>query len=308
MGSARSCSLTASRMRVTSFSFVSNSLRAVNHSSRVATCGLTVASFVAPAWIAERVRQVGYGGQRGFIAAAMIFCRRGGLPCMTVTITLTRDEFSQAAEPLRRELFAHCYRMLGSVHEAEDMVQETYLRAWRGYDGFEGRSSLRTWLYRIATTTCLRALERAAKRPTPSGLGQAPAQSFDDPVGDALDLPWLQPAPDRLLGDPAEIAVGRDNVRLAFVAALQHLPPKQRAVLILRDVLAWSADEAAELLETSRAAVNSALQRARAQLAAVPVDEIAPISDAQRRELVESFVDAYLNADMAALTKLLAAD
>ena len=159
-------------------------------------------------------------------------------------------DFQELANTYRRELLAHCYRMTGSVHEAEDLVQETYLRAWRAFHGFEGRSSVRTWLYRIATNVCLTNLEGRNRRPLPTGLGTA-----DSLAGDALEqdteVPWLEPVP-----DAAVVVAERDSIRLAFIAALQHLPARQRAVLILRDVLRWSAKEVAEALETTPAAVN----------------------------------------------------
>jgi RNA polymerase sigma-70 factor (ECF subfamily) len=178
-------------------------------------------------------------------------------------------EFAALTEPFRPELLAHCYRMLGSLHDAEDLVQETYLRAWRGFDGFEGRSSVRRWLYRIATTACLTALESRARRPLPSGLA---APSDDHRVAVAAREPsvaWLQPAPDALLGvaDPAVVAGRRAGVRLAFIAALQLLSARQRAVLTLRDVLAFRTAEVAAVLDTTTAAVDSALRRARARLA-----------------------------------------
>jgi RNA polymerase sigma-70 factor (ECF subfamily) len=184
------------------------------------------------------------------------------------------DEFARLTNPFRGELLAHCYRMLGSVHDAEDLLQETLMRAWRSYGQFEGRSSLRTWLYRIATNTCLRALETRARRPLPSGLG-APGEAPVGPLPAARpEVPWLQPIPDALLSagteDPAEIAVSRASVRLALIAAMQDLPPRQRAVLILRDVLGWRSAEVAGLLGTSTVAVNGALQRARAHLAGGP--------------------------------------
>src|SRR4051794_26024414 len=169
------------------------------------------------------------------------------------------DDFQRLADPFRRELLAHCYRMLGSVHDAEDLVQETYLRAWKAYDRFEGRSSLRTWLYSIATRTCLTALEGRGKRPLPTGLG-APKTGPDDPLVDRPEVPWLEPIPDAMLtgtpDDPASVVASRQSVRLALVAALQYLPPRQRAVLLLREVLAWKAAEVADLLDTTTAAVN----------------------------------------------------
>jgi RNA polymerase sigma-70 factor, ECF subfamily len=189
-----------------------------------------------------------------------------------------QDEFLVQAEPHRRELLAHCYRMTGSLHDAEDLVQETYLRAWKSYSGFKGQSSLRTWLYRIATNTCLTALEGRQRRPLPSGLGTPSS----DPAGELIErheVRWLEPLAD-LYDDPTDPSVivgSREAVRLAFVAALQHLSPRQRAVLVLRDVLQWKAAEVANAIGTSTAAVNSLLQRARAQLDAVgPSADDAP--------------------------------
>ena len=185
------------------------------------------------------------------------------------------EEFVQRTEPFRRELLAHCYRMLGSADEAEDLVQETYLRAWRSYGTFEGRSSLRTWLYRIATNACLTALEQRGRRALPSGLG-GPAEDPDAPPGPAEpEVAWLGPIPDALVTpeaqDPAAIVAARDSVRLALIASLQYLPARQRAVLLLREVLGFPAAEVAAMLGTSAAAVKSTLQRARARL-----DEVAP--------------------------------
>jgi RNA polymerase sigma-70 factor (ECF subfamily) len=216
-------------------------------------------------------------------------------------------------EEYRAELTAYAYRMLGSASEAEDAVQETLLRAWRGFDGFEGRSALRSWLYRIATNVCLDMLDGRRRRALPVDLG--PAQSADAPLPDPLpENTWIQPMPDeRVLpeaGDPADVAVARDTIRLAFVAALQHLPPRQRAVLILREVLRWRATEVADLLETSVPAVNSTLQRARSSLASSHVtsgDPIAPMDDAQRA-LLERYVDAFERYDMDSLTRLLRED
>lgn len=221
-------------------------------------------------------------------------------------------EFTALAEPFRQELLAHCYRILGSIHDAEDLVQETYLRAWRGFDGFEGRSSVRRWLYKIATMACLTALERRSRRPLPSGLG---APSDDHSVAVAPrdpSVPWLQPAPDSLFstGDPAAIVAARMGVRLAFVAALQYLSARQRAVLTLRDVLGFRTAEVAEVLDTTSAAVDSALRRARARLAeAGPVaDDLAEPDEGTRRGLLDDYVDAFTRADPDALVHLLRAD
>jgi RNA polymerase sigma-70 factor (ECF subfamily) len=242
---------------------------------------------------------------------------------MNQTAAMSRDtgseEFTRRADPFRHELLAHCYRMLGSVHDAEDLVQETMLRAWRSYGGFDsGRASMRTWLYRIATNACLTALESRSRRPLPSDL-TGPSEAADKlPAGRRPEITWLQPFPDAMLGpglggpggeaDPAAIVAARDSIRLAFVAALQHLPAKQRAVLILRDVLAWRAAEVADLLEITTAAVNSALQRARAQMhqAAPAPDRASEPADPGQREIVDRYVSAFLSADMATLTRLLA--
>ncbi|HEU5469859.1 MAG TPA: sigma-70 family RNA polymerase sigma factor [Actinophytocola sp.] len=219
-------------------------------------------------------------------------------------------EFADQVEPFRPELLAHCYRILGSVHDAEDLVQETYLRAWRAFDRFEGRSSVRRWLYKIATMACLTALERRSRRPLPSGLG-APADDHRVAVADGdPSVPWLQPAPDALLGDPADVVAGRIGVRLAFIAALQHLPARQRAVLTLRDVLAFSTAEVAEMLGTTTAAVDSTLRRARSRMAdAGPVADVLAEPDQQvQRTLLDGYVDAFVRADLNALTTLLRAD
>jgi RNA polymerase sigma-70 factor, ECF subfamily len=227
-------------------------------------------------------------------------------------MTATED-FTSLVGQFRGELLAHCYRMLGSADEAEDLVQETYLRAWRSYDGFEGRSSVRTWLYRIATNACLTALERRGRRPLPSGLG-GPGDDPDAPVSVSPEVPWLQPIPDALLtaehDDPAAVAASRAGIRLAMVAALQYLSARQRAVLILRDVLDWPAAEVAGLLGTTTTAVNSGLRRARAQLArSLPAEEhLAEPADADRRVLLDRFAAAFENADLRALADLLRED
>ncbi|MEV0621250.1 sigma-70 family RNA polymerase sigma factor [Nonomuraea sp. NPDC050404] len=225
----------------------------------------------------------------------------------------TNEDFLRLADPMRRELLAHCYRMMGSVHDAEDQVQETYLRAWRAYDNFEGRSSLRTWLYRIATTTCLTALESRGKRPLPTGLG-APSLEAQAPLVTDTEVPWLEPMPDAMTGvgadDPAAIVTSRESVRLALIAALQHLPPRQRAVLILRDVLRWKAAEVAEAVGTSVAAVNSALQRARAQLEEVSPsldDPVEPLTQEQRDQL-DRYVAAFESYDIDDLVGMFTQD
>ena len=203
-------------------------------------------------------------------------------------------------ESYRGELLAYCYRMLGSVPEAEDLVQETYLRAWRSRDTFQGRASVRTYLYRIATNVCLTALQQRARRAMPSDLS-------------APDQQWLQPIPDTLLGtaaDPADLAGARAGIRLAFIAALQHLPPIRRAALILRDVLSWPAAEVAEALDSTPAAVNSALLRARAQIAQVApiVENVVEPTEPHRRALLDRYVAAFADADIASLVRLLRAD
>ena len=212
-------------------------------------------------------------------------------------------------EQHRRELTAYCYRMLGSPFEAEDAVQDTLLRGWRALERFEGRAALRSWLYRIATNVCLDMLSGRERRARPMDLGPARA-----PVVENLDtLPevtWLEPVPDALVavdGDPAEIAVSRETIRLAFVASLQHLPPRQRAVLILCEVLGWRAAEAAELLETSVASVNSALQRARATLETRSAEPPRQL-DEPDQELLARYVEAFERYDMDALTSLIHED
>jgi len=221
-------------------------------------------------------------------------------------------DFAASTNPYRRELLAHCYRMLGSLHDAEDVVQETYLRAWRSYDTFEARSSLRTWLHRIATNACLTALGSRERRVLPAGLGP-PAEDPAGPLAARLDsVPWVEPLPGGLLDDPADPAtiVGlRERTRLAFVAAAQQLPARQRAALLLRDVLDWPASEVAELLGTSVAATNSALQRARAQLrtAGLREDEV-DYRGAVEARLLDRFVTAFERADIGGLARLLRHD
>src|SRR2546427_11038695 len=231
----------------------------------------------------------------------------------TESATRESEDLGHRLEQHRVELTAHCYRMLGSAFEAEDAVQETLLRAWRSLDRFEGRASLRSWLYRIATNVCLDMLHGKERRARPMDLG--PAKTADTPLGEPLpEATWIQPIPDaRVLpehGDPAEIAESRETIRLAFIAALQHLPPRQRAVLILREVLQWEAAEVAELLDTTVASVNSALQRARATLAAskVAADDPSPPMDEKHRGLLARYVDAVERHDLDALTSLLHED
>lgn len=233
-----------------------------------------------------------------------------------------QQAFAVLAEKYRRQLHVHCYRMLGSFDDAEDLVQETLLRAWRGRASFEGRSLVRTWLYRIATNTCLNALERAPRRVLPQDVAP-PVTAASDPDGArdeppwAPELPWLQPYPDHLLAgsdaEPEAVAASRETIELAYLAALQHLPPRQRAILILRDVLGWSAGEVASMLELSVTAVNSAHQRARSTMrtrlpngretwSAVP-----PRTDEEQSAL-RQFMDAWERSDAALLTSLLRDD
>jgi len=226
--------------------------------------------------------------------------------------TTTGGELELQLEQHRRELTAYCYRMLASPFEAEDAVQETFLRAWRGFNRFEGRAALRSWLYRIATNVCLDMLNGRERRARPMDLGPA-REPIEANLNTLPEVTWIQPAPDGLVGpegDPAEMVVARETIRLAFVAALQHLPPRQRAVLILCEVLRWQATEVAELLETSVASVNSALQRARATLAASEVDAAdpsPPMDDAQR-DLLARYVAAFEDYDIDALTSLIQED
>jgi RNA polymerase sigma-70 factor, ECF subfamily len=222
------------------------------------------------------------------------------------------EELESRLEEHRGELTAYCYRMLGSPFEAEDAVQETFIRAWRSYDRFEGRAALRSWLYRIATNVCLDMLSGRERRARPMDLGPAQTPEASN-LNTRPEATWIQPLPDGLVapeGDPAEVAVNRETIRLAFVAALQHLPPKQRAVLILCEVLRWKAAEVAELLETSVASVNSALQRARATLEESNVDptDPAPALDAADSELLARYVEAFERYDIEALTTVIQED
>jgi RNA polymerase sigma-70 factor, ECF subfamily len=227
------------------------------------------------------------------------------------TATDDSQQFALLAEPFRRELIAYGYRMLGSLDDAEEIVQEVYLEAWRAYDRFEGRSSLRTWLYRIATRAFIKGAERRRRRPLPSALGAPTVDASATVQAGTEELAWLQPVPDSVLtgtvGDPATVVERRQTIRLAFVAALQGLAPRQRAVLISRDVLGLSASEVGALLNVSVAAVNSALQRARARLPAEH-DRVVEPSDARQLELLDRYVAAFENADVSALIAVLSED
>jgi RNA polymerase sigma-70 factor (ECF subfamily) len=226
--------------------------------------------------------------------------------------TLAPEDLELRLEQHRRELTAYSYRMLGSAFEAEDAVQETLLRAWRSFDRFEGRSALRTWLYQIATNVCLDMLKGKEHRARPMDLG--PAQAGDAALPDPLpEATWIGPIPDDRVvpeSDPADVAVSRESIRLAFISALQHLPPRQRAVLVLREVLRWKASEVAELLETSVASVNSALQRARATLSDSDVAATSSVEkmDEEHQALLARYVDAFERYDMDSLTSLLRTD
>jgi RNA polymerase sigma-70 factor (ECF subfamily) len=212
----------------------------------------------------------------------------------------------------RRELTGYCYRMLGAGSEAEDAVQETMIRAWKAMDSFEGRSSVRSWLYRIATNVCLDMLRTPQRRARPMDLGGS--VSADEPIAPTLpEHMWVSPvADDRVIpvnGDPAEVAAARESVRLAFIAALQHLPARQRAVLILREVLRWQAAEVAQLLDTTVASVNSALQRARATLADCEIDSLDPAGgDPEQQAMLDKYVDAFERYDVPSLVALLRED
>jgi RNA polymerase sigma-70 factor (ECF subfamily) len=198
--------------------------------------------------------------------------------------------------------------MLGSVYDAEDLVQETYVRAWRSYDRFEGRSSMRTWLHRIATNACLNALESRSRRPLPIGLG-APSSDPADDLVEKREVRWLEPMPDAFL-DPASVVAGRESIRLAVIAAMQYLPPRQRAVLILRDALQWPAADVSEMLDMTVASVNSALQRARAQLSQseVDADQLTEPGSAAEKELLDRFVAAFEAKDIPAMVDIFTKD
>ena len=231
-------------------------------------------------------------------------------PMPDSSLTVKPGAAEQQLEQHRAELTAYCYRMLGSPFEAEDAVQETLLRAWRGLDRFEGRAALRSWLYRIATNVCFDMLNARERRARPMDLGPA-REPVESNLNALPEVTWIEPVPATALAaesDPAEVAVAHETIRLAFVAALQHLPPRQRAVLILCEVLRWKASEVAELLETSVASVNSALQRARATLETSDVGaDCAPLDEADR-ELLSRYVKAFEAYDIEALTSLIHED
>jgi RNA polymerase sigma-70 factor (ECF subfamily) len=228
-----------------------------------------------------------------------------------VGVTAKAEGFDRLVEPFRSELLAYCYRMLGSAHEAEDLVQDTYLRAWRAREQYdETRSSPRTWLYRIATNVCLTALEARGRRPLPSGL--VAASEPRAPLVPGENLAWLQPLPDSLLdaGDPAGTVIERSSLRLAFAAALQHLSARQRGALVLRDVLSFSASEAAHILGTTVVSVNSSLQRARTRMKDIDVrqERLSEPSAAEQRAWVDRYMKAFEEADVDALKRLLTDD
>jgi len=237
-----------------------------------------------------------------------------GTPAIIAGDGAVADGFVQDTEPFRRELLAHCYRMLGSIQDAEDLVQETYLRAWRYYGGFEGRSSVRTWLYQIATNGCLTELAKRSRRMLPSGLYGPEHDPGAYPEHAGTEMNWLQPVPDAMVtpdsADPAAIVAARAGLRLALIASLQYLPPKQRAILVLRDVLAFPATDVAVMLGTTTVSVKSALQRARARLRelAPAADEIAEPTESQARALLDQYITAFENADATALERLLLED
>ena len=225
------------------------------------------------------------------------------------------DRFAAETERYRRELLAHCYRMAGSARDAEDLVQETYLRAWRSYAGFERRASIRAWLYKIATNVCLTALEPRRIRLLPSGLA-GPQDAADRPPSPVApgEVSWLEPLPDAWVAppadDPAATVIERESLRLALIASLQHLPARQRAILILREVLAFSAAETAEILDTTTAAIKSGLQRARARLDELEPDpeELLEPTDQRARALLDGYIAAFARSDASLLEQVLRAD
>jgi RNA polymerase sigma-70 factor, ECF subfamily len=231
----------------------------------------------------------------------------------STTVTPDAGTLEDRLEQHRAELKAYCYRMLGSPFEADDAVQETLIKAWRGFERFEGRAALRSWLYRIATNVCLDMLNGRERCARPMDLGPA-REPVESNLNTLPEVTWIEPVPDGLVvpseADPAEVAVSRETIRLAFVAALQHLPPRQRAVLILCEVLRWKATEVAELLETSVASVNSALQRARSTLDASDLSaaDTSPSVDEADAELLARYVEAFERYDMDALTSLIHED
>jgi RNA polymerase sigma-70 factor, ECF subfamily len=230
------------------------------------------------------------------------------LECAPMAETVATTEISlDELERYRRELTGYCYRMLGSSFEAEDAVQETIVKAWKNADSYEGRAAVRSWLYRIATNVCLDMLRSKQRRARPMDLGPS-STTATAVLSTNPEHTWIEPMPDsRVLpedGDPAEVAMQRETIKLAFVAALQHLPARQRAVLILREVLRWQASEVAELLETSVASVNSALQRARATLTTCDISSTGPMT-AEQQELVAKYVDAFERYDISSLVSLL---
>ncbi|MFI0452097.1 sigma-70 family RNA polymerase sigma factor [Actinomadura sp. 6N118] len=224
------------------------------------------------------------------------------------------EEFAGLVEPFRRELLAHCYRMMGTLDEAEDLVQETFLRAWRGYASFEGRSSLRVWLYKIATNACLNARERRSRRPLPSGLGPPSEEPDLPPKAADGEIVWLQPIPDAMVtsgpGDPAAIVTARERLRLTLIASLQHLTPRQRAVYILREVLDFSAAEVAGMLGITVVAGKSLLQRARSGMEQVStvLDDAKEPTEPTARALLERYMAAFENSDLDALERALRKD
>lgn len=226
-----------------------------------------------------------------------------------------RDRFAADTDRFRRELLAHCYRMVGSAHDAEDLVQETYLRAWRSYAGFEGRASIRSWLYKIATNVCLSALKPRQIRLLPSGL-TGPYDGPDRPPAAVApgEVSWLEPLPDAWIApsgeDPAVSVIERESLRLALIASLQHLPARQRAILILREVLGFSAVEAAVILDTTTAAVKSSLQRARARLEELDAEpgELLEPTDQRARALLDGYIAAFEHSNAGLLEQVLRAD